>query len=116
MGHGAWCIKVRVSGPALAQSGAMRLAPCNMSHTVIRMAHDINIYPEAIMEHGYIKMYDPLKQFGFIVSEDDDELYFSERDIHPKFRNLPIREGLRVGFDLKREQKGDRAVNVRLLP
>ena len=95
-------------------------APCALPHasspnTALSMEHGVNICQEVMMQHGYIKMYDPLKQFGFIVSEADDELYFSERDIHPRFKNLPIREGLRVGFDLKREQKGDRAVNIRLL-
>ena len=67
------------------------------------------------MEKGFIKMYDSLKGFGFIITEDDDELYFSKQDIHPKSRNSLLREGLKVGFDPKREMKGDRAVNVRIL-
>ena len=29
MGHGAWCITVRVSEPALVHYGAMPYAPCN---------------------------------------------------------------------------------------
>lgn len=67
------------------------------------------------MDYGTIKMFDQLKGFGFIVTEDDDEVYFSRHDVHPKFRNALIREGLKVGFDIKREIKGDRAVNVRIL-
>lgn len=67
------------------------------------------------MERGIIKMYDQIKGFGFIVTEDDDDLYFSKNDIHPKSRNAIIREGLNVGFDMKREMKGDRAINVRVL-
>jgi cold shock CspA family protein len=67
------------------------------------------------MEKGIIKMYDSLKGFGFIITEEDDELYFSKQDIHPKSRNSILREGLSVGFDLKREMKGDRAVNVRVI-
>lgn len=67
------------------------------------------------MENGYIKMYDNSKEFGFITTEDDDDLYFSKQDIHPKSKNTLLREGLRVAFDLKREIKGDRAVNVRIL-
>ncbi len=67
------------------------------------------------MQKGVIKMFDPLKGFGFIVTEDDDDVYFSQQDVHPKSRNKVIREGLQVGFDLKREMKGDRAVNVRIL-
>ncbi|MEL6820659.1 MAG: cold shock domain-containing protein [Calditrichota bacterium] len=67
------------------------------------------------MEKGIIKMYDQIKGFGFIVTEDDDDLYFSKNDIHPKSRNAIIREGLTVGYDMKREIKGDRAINVRVL-
>ena len=67
------------------------------------------------MEMGHIKMYDALKGFGFIITEDEDEVYFSKQDIHPKSRNTIFREGLKVGFDLKREMRGDRAVNVRVV-
>ncbi len=67
------------------------------------------------MEKGTIRMIDPIKQFGFITTEDEEDVYFSFRDIHPKFRNVRLREGLTVSFDLKREMKGDRAVNVRVL-
>lgn len=67
------------------------------------------------MEKGRIKMYDSVKGFGFIVSEDDDDLFFNNGDIHPKSRNATLREGLEVGFDVKREMRGDRAINVRVL-
>ncbi len=68
------------------------------------------------MQYGVVKFYDPIKGFGFILTEDEDEVYFSEKDIHPKSRHVTPREGLKVGFDLRREMKGDRAVNVRFLP
>jgi cold shock protein len=67
------------------------------------------------MESGIIKMINPVKGFGFIITEDEDELYFNLQDVHPKFRGKSFREGDRVGFDLRREIKGDRAVNIRLL-
>lgn len=67
------------------------------------------------MQQGVIKMIDPLKGFGFIVTKDEDEVYFSLSDLHPKSRNQTLREGDRVGFDVKREMRGDRAVNVRKL-
>ena len=66
------------------------------------------------MESGIIKMFDSGKGFGFIITEDEDELYFNLQDVHPKFRGKLFREGDRVGFDLRREIKGDRAVNIRL--
>ncbi len=67
------------------------------------------------MQRGVIKMFDHLKGYGFIESEKGDDLYFSQSDIHPKSRNMLLREGLKVGFDVRREMKGDRAVNVRVL-
>ncbi|GAB4342682.1 MAG: hypothetical protein Kow0037_30230 [Calditrichia bacterium] len=67
------------------------------------------------MEKGVIKMIDHFQGYGFIVTEDDDEVYFNLKDLHPKYRNARLMEGDRVGFDLKRELKGDRAVNVRKL-
>ncbi len=65
------------------------------------------------MEKGQVKMVDYAKGFGFIVSEDDDELYFNFSDIHPKFKSSRFAEGDTVGFDIKREMRGDRAVNIR---
>ena len=75
----------------------------------------INFFKEKKMQNGYIKMFDQYKGFGFIVTDDGDEIYFSKDDVHPKYKNILIREETRVGFDLKRGMKGDKAVNVRLL-
>ncbi|MFZ0391786.1 MAG: cold shock domain-containing protein [Calditrichia bacterium] len=65
------------------------------------------------MEKGVVKMIDHFKGYGFIVSEEDDELYFNLKDLHPKYRNHQVREGETMAFDVKREMKGDRAVNLR---
>ena len=65
------------------------------------------------MQKGIIKMIDHFKGFGFIVSEDENEVYFNLNDLHPKFKGKILKEGDMVGFDLKREIKGDRAANVR---
>ncbi len=67
------------------------------------------------MEKGVVKTVDYLKGFGFIVTEEDEDVYFNLKDMHPRFRNYRPKEGDRVGFDLKREMRGDRAVNVRPL-
>lgn len=67
------------------------------------------------METGIVKMFDHFKRYGFITTEDGDDIYFSEQDIHPKYKNISIKEDMKVGFDFKREMKGDRAVNVRIL-
>jgi cold shock CspA family protein len=67
------------------------------------------------MDRGVIKMIDHRKGFGFILTADEDEVFFNLQDIHPKFRGISLQEGDTVGFDLKREIKGDRAVNIRKL-
>ena len=67
------------------------------------------------MQTGFIKMFDHIKGFGFILTDAGDEIYFSQQDIHPKYKNMLIKENMKVGFDFKREMKGDRAVNVRII-
>lgn len=67
------------------------------------------------MKMGKIKMFDYHQGYGFIETDAGEDVYFSARDIHPKFKNQQPREGMKVGFDVKREMKGDRAVNVRFL-
>jgi CspA family cold shock protein len=67
------------------------------------------------MQNGVIKMFDQIKGFGFILSDEGDEIYFNRDNIHPKYKNLLIKENERVAFDLKRGMKGDQAANVRLL-
>ena len=44
--HGAWCITVRVSEPALAYYGAMHLAPCD------KTLHDAQ-YERFQIHHAY---------------------------------------------------------------
>jgi len=67
------------------------------------------------METGKVKMFDHFKGYGFITTDEGDEVYFSKKDMHPKYKNVLIKENMKVGFDFKREMKGDRAVNVRIL-
>lgn len=67
------------------------------------------------MERGIVKMIDYLKGYGFIISEDEDEIYFSLKDMHPKYWNVRLREGDSVGFDVKRELPGERAIHIRRL-
>jgi cold shock CspA family protein len=67
------------------------------------------------MLRGKVKMFDHLKGYGFILTEEGDDVYFTSQDLHPKFKNALLKEKMEVGFDLKREMKGDRAVNVRIL-
>ncbi len=54
------------------------------------------------------------KGFGFITSDDDDDLFVHSTDLHISVSNQRLVEGQSVKFDIKRDMKGDRAINVKL--
>jgi len=65
------------------------------------------------MQYGIVKKWDAAKGFGFIVSDDDEELFVHKSDIDVTVPNRQLKTGQRVAFDVVREMKGDRAVRVR---
>jgi len=67
------------------------------------------------MQYGTVKMWDSSKSFGFIVSDDDDELFVHVGDLAPTVPGKKLQEGQRVGFDIRQDMKGDKAVNVRVM-
>lgn len=67
------------------------------------------------MQYGTVKMWDAGKGFGFIVSDDDQDLFVHVSDLDITVKEKRLREGQRVGFDVKRDMKGDRAVRVRVM-
>ncbi len=67
------------------------------------------------MQYGTVKMWDSGKGFGFIVSDDDDELFVHVMDLGAAVKEKRLYEGQRVGFDIRREMKGDKAINVRVM-
>ena len=67
------------------------------------------------MQTGTVKMWDVSKGFGFITSDDDDDLFVHSSDIHISVNNNRLYEGQRVKFDIRRDMKGDKAVNVRVI-
>ncbi|NOZ62145.1 MAG: cold shock domain-containing protein [Calditrichaeota bacterium] len=67
------------------------------------------------MQYGYVKMWDSNRGFGFIVTEDDDELFVHVSGLDITVKDKRLRENQRVAFDVKSDMKGDRAVNVRIV-
>lgn len=67
------------------------------------------------MQNGKVKSWDNLKGFGFILSEDDEELFVNVHDLHASVQPKKLHEGQKVRFDVKFDMKGDRAVNVRVV-
>lgn len=66
------------------------------------------------MQSGIVKMWDSAKGFGFITSDDDDDLFVHSSDLHISVKNKRLVEGQAVKFDIRQEMKGDRAINVRV--
>jgi CspA family cold shock protein len=67
------------------------------------------------MQTGTVKMWDVSRGFGFIASDDDDDLFVHSTDIHISVNNQRLFEGQRVKFDIRRDMKGDKAINVRVI-
>ncbi len=59
-------------------------------------------------------MWDRQRGFGFIVTDDGDDLFVNANDIHLAVKNRGLREGDHVKFDIRSDMKGEKAVNVRL--
>ena len=65
------------------------------------------------MQSGTIKHWESSKGFGFITTDDDDDLFVHASDLAINLKQEEVCEGLRVKFDVKSDMKGDKAVNVR---
>jgi len=66
------------------------------------------------MISGTVKKWDNVKKFGFILSDDEDEFFVHVRDLDITIPGNRLREGQRVKFDVRKDLKGDKAINVRL--
>jgi len=67
------------------------------------------------MEYGYVKSWDSSKGFGFIISEDDEDLFVHVSGLDITVKGKRLIEGQKVAFDIRSDYKGDRAINVRVL-
>jgi len=67
------------------------------------------------MQYGSVKMWDAAKGFGFISTEDDDELFVHVSDLDVSVTARRLKAGQKVAYDIRRDFKGDKAVNVRLV-
>ena len=67
------------------------------------------------MEYGTVKSWDSSKGFGFITTDDDDDLFVHANDLDVTIRDKKLRTGQRVSFDIRSEFKGDKAIRVRIV-
>ena len=65
------------------------------------------------MKRGTVKEYDRTTGFGFINSDDGNDLFVHVSGLREHLKQRGLRAGQRVSFDVDFDVKGDRAVNVR---
>ncbi len=64
------------------------------------------------MNQGTVKFYNPVKGFGFITTQEGEEVFFHKSNVkNTGFRDTLV-QGDNVQFELKTEQKGKRAYNI----
>ena len=67
------------------------------------------------MQYGYVKSWDSSKGFGFIETDDDEDLFVHVSDLDITIKSKRLVEGQRVSFDVKSDYRGDKAVHVRIV-
>ena len=66
------------------------------------------------MIRGVVKEYDRIKGFGFIVGDDGVDYFVHVSGLREYLKGKGLRGGQKVSFDIDRDIKGDKAVNVRV--
>ena len=66
------------------------------------------------MKTGTVREYDQSKGFGFIESDDGDDLFVHVSGLRVDLQKQGLRQGLHVQFAVPYDVKGDRAVNVKI--
>lgn len=67
------------------------------------------------MQMGTVIKWDNSKGFGFIQTEEDDELFVHSSDLDVTIKEKRLRVGQRVKFDIRSDMKGDKAIHVRIV-
>ena len=62
---------------------------------------------------GTVKEYDKAKGFGFITGDDGEDYFVHVYGLGPKLKQLGLKTGQKVNFDVDFDMKGDKAINVR---
>ena len=66
------------------------------------------------MQSGIVKIWDTSKGFGFIIGDDDEDYFVHSSDLYISVKGNRLIEGQKVKFDVRRDMKGDKAINVRV--
>ncbi|MCD6375660.1 MAG: cold shock domain-containing protein [Caldisericaceae bacterium] len=66
------------------------------------------------MVKGSVKNWNAENGYGFIITDEGDDIFVNINDLHASLKSRGLHEGDRVKFDIMSDMKGDKAVNVRL--
>ena len=66
------------------------------------------------MTRGVVKDYHIIKEFGFIIGDDGEDYFVHVSGLREHLKGQGLKRGQKVSFDIDRDIKGDRAVNVRI--
>lgn len=61
---------------------------------------------------GIVKWYDNERGYGFISSNQGNDVFVHHAQVKEKGKNKDIHEGEEVSFDIVNDQKGPAAINV----
>ena len=65
------------------------------------------------MQYGHVKFWDISKGYGFITTDDDQDIFVHKSGLDITLNSVDLKEGLRLKFDVRSDIKGDKAINVR---
>ncbi|MBD3374156.1 cold shock domain-containing protein [candidate division KSB1 bacterium] len=65
------------------------------------------------MQYGYVRAWDSQKGYGFISTDEEQDLFLHVSDLDVTLPANDVRIGLKVKFDVRSDMKGDKAIRVR---
>ena len=66
------------------------------------------------MTRGVVKEYDRLKGYGFIAGDNGEDYFVHVSGLREHLKGRGLKGGQKVSFDIDRDIKGDKAVNVKV--
>jgi len=100
--------------------GDLRIVPLYNSKDIIQTAKSRNTNTVFIKKGeiqlasytGVVKWYDNERGYGFISTNEGDDVFLHHSQVKEKTNDKDIHEGEEVSFDIIQDQKGSAAINV----